>query len=122
MDRLRRRANLLAVLFCLLVVALAIGSPPAARAGVNAWTRSGPEGGTIRALAIDPPPPTTISAGTGGGLYKSYAGGAGWTRTGAASPGSIPVSASAIDPTATATLYAGTVGGVFKSTDGGLSW
>src|SRR3989449_3553889 len=71
------------------------------------------------ALAIDPLTPTTLYAGTSGGVFKSTDGGASWSASGL-----INVSALAIDPLTPTTLYAGTsvFGGVFKSTDGGVSW
>src|SRR5439155_25034317 len=51
-----------------------------AHAEINVWASNGPEGGGIRALAIDPRVPATLYAGTdGGGMFKSTNGGAGWT-------------------------------------------
>jgi photosystem II stability/assembly factor-like uncharacterized protein len=74
------------------------------------------------ALAIDPLTPTTLYAGTSGGVFKSTDGGASWSASGL-----INVAALAIDPLTPTTLYAGTsnvgvFGGVFKSADGGVSW
>jgi hypothetical protein len=74
------------------------------------------------ALAIDPLTPTTLYAGTSGGVFKSTNGGASWSASGL-----INVSALAIDPLTPTTLYAatstsGVFGGVYKSTDGGVSW
>src|SRR3989442_1318092 len=74
------------------------------------------------ALAIDPLTPTTLYAGTSGGVFKSTDGGASWSASGL-----INVSALAIDPLTPTTLYAGTsnvgvFGGVFTSTDGVVSW
>jgi hypothetical protein len=41
------------------------------------WTSIGPDGGQIRALAIDPTAPSTLYAGTqGGGVFRSLDGGA----------------------------------------------
>src|SRR5438105_1975446 len=48
-------------------------------AGLNQWTSNGPEGGDVRALAIDPQTPTTLYAGTLNGVFKSTDGGASWT-------------------------------------------
>ncbi|MBI4699381.1 MAG: hypothetical protein HY758_10900, partial [Nitrospirae bacterium] len=39
------------------------------------WTNIGPDGGDVRALAIDPVNTSTIYAGTYGGVYKSTDGG-----------------------------------------------
>src|SRR5256885_4500564 len=72
--------------------------------------------------SIDPETPTTLYAGTYGGVFKSTDGGGSWS---AANVGlsATSVLALAIDPQASITLYAGTSGGgVFKSSDGGGSW
>jgi len=54
------------VLACLLGFSFA----GVAEAGRNVWTTGGPEGGDIRALAVDPVTPTTLYAGTfGGGVF-----------------------------------------------------
>jgi len=88
---------------------------------------------TVHTLVIDPVTPTTLYAGTNGGVFKSVDGGTTWV----ASSGNLPtnitnstVNALVIDPVTPTTLYAGTdvnVGvdpysGVFKSTDGGVTW
>ena len=39
------------------------------RAGINVWTSIGPEGGQVFALAIDPQNPSTVYAGTAGGVF-----------------------------------------------------
>jgi photosystem II stability/assembly factor-like uncharacterized protein len=79
------------------------------------WTRIGPEGGAIVALAIDPQTPTTLYAGTYDGVFQSTDGGASWS---AANNGltNTDVQALAIDPQTPTTLYAVTWGGgVFKT-------
>ena len=44
--------------------------------GTDVWTSIGPEGGCIRALAIDPATPNTLYAGTwGGGVFSIQQGG-----------------------------------------------
>jgi len=58
---------------------LLIASAPTARAGVNVWTTHGPYGASVSALAIDSTTPTTLSAGTGAGVYKSTNGGSSWS-------------------------------------------
>jgi uncharacterized repeat protein (TIGR01451 family) len=45
-------------------------------AGINVWTSNGPEGGSINARVVDPATPTTLYAGTYGGVFKSTNGGA----------------------------------------------
>lgn len=110
------------------------------------WTSSGPEGGTITALAVDPQASTTLYVGTRvGGAYKSVDGGESWQAindgladvrirrgnpTAPTAPvidndalGHLHVTALTIDPHAPTTLYAATLAGnVFKSTNGGRSW
>src|SRR6266849_7519246 len=100
-----------------------VGLLPVGRvqAGLNEWTSGGPEGGSIRVLVVDPQTPTTLYAGTPGGVFKSANGGESWNpvNTGLSSSS---VRALAIDPLTPATLYAGTSGGVFRSANGGGSW
>jgi photosystem II stability/assembly factor-like uncharacterized protein len=94
-----------------------------ADAGVNHWTNTGPEGGIIYALAIDPQTPTTVYAGTyEGGVYKSTNGGGDWTSINTGLTGNY-ICALAIDPQTPTTVYVGSgSGGVFKSTNGGENW
>ena len=94
-----------------------------ASAGVNVWTTNGPEGGDIRALAIDPSSPATLYAATSsGGVFKSINGGGRWAPMNAGLTNTF-VGSLVIDPSTPRTLYAGTTeGGVFKSTNGGESW
>ncbi len=81
----------------------------------------------VLSLAIDPATPSTVYAGTGGGVFKTTNGGASWA---AANTGlttnpivfSLEVNSLAIDPATPSTVYAGTVGGVFKTTNGGANW
>ena len=84
---------------------------------------------SVLALALDPTTPTTVYAGTEGGVFKSTDGGGSWNAVNTGMTcGSAPiificsVAALALDPTTPTTLYAGTLGGVFKTTDGGASW
>ena len=62
----------------------------------------------VYALAIDPATPSTLYAGTDGGVFKSTNGGAAWSafNTGLTNP---YVHALAIDPATPGTLYAGTI-------------
>src|SRR5438094_461849 len=109
-----------------------LGGLSRAEAGVDVWTATGPYGGTVQSLAIDPQNPTTLYASVEGvavngvptvdGVLKSTDGGANWSavNTGLSI---LSVVSLTIDPQAPTTLYAGTAGsGVFKSTDGGGTW
>ena len=86
------------------------------------WALRGPEGGDVRAFAVDPVTPGTVYAGSfGGGVFKSQDGGAKWraVNTGLTNRS---VLALAIDPATPSTVYAGTSWGAFKSDDGGDCW
>jgi photosystem II stability/assembly factor-like uncharacterized protein len=117
-SRVRSR-RLLGIAVMLLV--LAIHSP--AGAGMGQWTSTGPFGGLVNVLAVDPQTPTNVYAAAPGGIFKSVDGGMTWAR---ATNGitDLTIDALVIDPKTPTTLYAGaeTGGGVFKSTDGANSW
>ena len=88
------------------------------RAGTNAWTSIGPQGGVIAALSIDPHNPRTLYAATDyGGAFKSLDGGASWKKFDG--PNELLV----FDPQDPNTIYAiNSMKGIVKSTDGGASW
>jgi photosystem II stability/assembly factor-like uncharacterized protein len=104
----------------LLVGALLLGPPTAALA--QPWTSLGPEGGTVRSLAIDPADSATVYAGTeGGGVFKSTNAGVTWSPANGGLSGAT-VYAILLDPVTPGLLYAGGSRGVFKSTDHGTTW
>ena len=79
-----------------------------------------PDYANVLALAIDPTTPTTLYAGTYGGVFRSLNGGSSWQATGLTN---TDVHALAINPTTPTTLYAGTWDrGVLRSLNGGSSW
>jgi photosystem II stability/assembly factor-like uncharacterized protein len=81
---------------------------------------SGPFGGTVIDLELDPITPTTLYAATNVGLFKSIDNGDSWQVTGL---DSRPVFSVAVDPVNPNAVYAGTAGdGVLRSGDGGLTW
>jgi photosystem II stability/assembly factor-like uncharacterized protein len=90
------------------------------------WSLLGPDGGTVRALAVDPGTPRVVYAGTlGEGVFKSTDGGATWSRSGSGLPKSEVngVNAFAFDARRHTIVYAAVSGhGVYKSTNGGASW
>jgi len=102
----------------LLVVVLWASSASRVHAGTNVWTSSGPGGGTILVLAIDPVTPTTLYAGTErNGVFKSTDGARSWSAANAGLPTSTSGIILALDPGTPTTLYAGTDGsGVFAIT------
>jgi CARDB len=86
------------------------------------WQSVGPYGGDVTAMAIDPTAPTTLYAGTRGGVFKSTDGGASWAPMNVGLS-HLGIAALAINPTTPTTLYAGTLnGGVFMSSDGAANW
>jgi hypothetical protein len=107
--------------FCLM--ALIFG--PRILAAEQAWSSCrGPEGGSIRALVLDPQNPSIVYAGTElGGVYKSVDGCASWNPANSGLAYQSYILALTIDPKNPSTLYAGNYdGGVSKSTDGAGSW
>ncbi len=98
----RRWAFLLSALCCLLQARVA---------SAQAWNSTGPEGGPMQALAIDPTTPTRVYAGFGGGgVFGSADGGASWRPLNAGLTNTAVFSLT-IDPANPTTLYAGTMRG-----------
>jgi len=103
--------------------AVLVSSGQVAQAGINVWTSQGPTGGLAPALAIDPLSPSTIYAGTYGGVFKSTDGGGTWRPASSGLHEVLALQGLAIDSGTPRTLYAGTEdGGVFKSTDAASTW
>ncbi len=75
---------------------------------------------TVRALAADAAPPTTLYAGTSGaGMYRSQNAGASWT---AASTGIPTRTILSVAVAGGGVVYTGTDTGVFRSADFGSTW
>ena len=94
---------------------LLLATPCPARAGIGVWTiESGPAGGNMSALAIDPAMPATLYAGAlnGGGVLKSTDGAAHWASINTGLTNFDFGTTLAIDPKVPATLYAGTAAAV----------
>ncbi len=92
-------------------------SGPAA-AGTDGWTRGGPWGGEISALAADPGAAGVVYAGAGRALFRSPDGGASWERT--ATFSDVPLTV-AVDRDHV--IYAGvSYAGIRRSVDGGANW
>jgi photosystem II stability/assembly factor-like uncharacterized protein len=90
-------------------------------AGVGQWTSHGPEGTIQASLAVNPQNPSTVYAGTSGGVFRSTDRGGHWTWS-SAGLGGLGAGAIAIDPAEPATAYVATAADVFKTTDGGRQW
>src|SRR5438046_5566529 len=90
-----------------------LGGLSRAEAGVDVWTTNGPEGGSIRALALDPQSAATLYVAAQGDrvssdLYKSTHGGSSWQAIARRLPRHY--GALAINPQTTTTVYAGPLG------------
>ena len=112
-----------------LLVGIAVTAAGMLLAGDNAWTSIGPEGGAIRAVAIDPQNLNTIYAaaytGSSGAVFKTTDGGRTWVNTGPFPCCSAVTTVNILvtDTQQVGTVYAGTqYGGVFKTTDGAATW
>jgi photosystem II stability/assembly factor-like uncharacterized protein len=101
------------------VCVLVLLHPRPMLAAVEGWTGSGPSGGRVQALAIDPSAPGILYAGGRHGLFKSVNGGATWTRSDATLPNRA-ISAILVLPSGA--VYAGTEFGLYSSLDGGATW
>jgi len=91
----------------------------AAWADLGAWSPLGPEGGKIRAVAVDSTDENVLYAG-GGALFRSTDGGSSWSFA------NLPVGPFTLVRTIVSRSGAVFVGtqsnGAWKSTDGGRSW
>ena len=92
------------------------------------WEITGPMGGDVRSLAIDPRDPQHLYFGTiDGQLYVSRDGAARWARVANFNRAGLYIDSLLIDPRDSNTLYVGAhrhkePGGFFKTTDGGQTW
>jgi len=129
-NRRRLTASVAAVVIVALLAGAVLLRQPqlgTVRAGDNAWTRIGPWGGVVGAVAVSPAYATdhTLFAGTrGGGIFVSTDGGALWQPSSVGLPYTEIVSL-AISPSYASdrTVFAGTSdAGCFKSTDAGSTW
>ncbi len=96
--------------------------PLPAQAATGSWTSTGPYGGIVQTLVVDPKTPATLyAASAGGGVFKSIDRGANWApaTTGLTDP---TVYTLVIDPANSSKLYAGCGTGLFKSIDGAALW
>jgi hypothetical protein len=87
--------------------------------GGTTWTKlaAGTFADPILDLAVDPALPTTIYAGTAGGLFRSETAGASWIRLAEFAAGCIY-----IDPARTSSLTVAGADGVYASADRGSNW
>src|ERR1041384_3492097 len=109
----------------------AVSAAPTAIDGVpysSGWRITGPTGGDVRALVVDPNDPDRFYFGTlDGQIYTSADGGKHWQLLYNFGKPRIFVDNIIVDPRNSKVLYVGAhrhnqPGGFFKSTDGGLTW
>ena len=94
----------------------------------NDWRTTGPQGGDVRALVVDPNNPDRFYFGTlDGQIYTSADGGKQWQLLYNFGKPRMFVDEIIVDPRNSKVLYVGAhrhnqPGGFFKSTDGGTTW
>jgi photosystem II stability/assembly factor-like uncharacterized protein len=112
------------LVLAILLTATARAQSPASSDVPGRWTRIGPDGGLVTALAAAPSRPSTVYAGLGGygSVYRSTDSGVSWTFAGAGLGQRLVIAALAVDAAQPDTVYAATESGLFKSTNGGVSW
>ncbi|HYE13057.1 MAG TPA: YCF48-related protein [Pyrinomonadaceae bacterium] len=92
------------------------------------WDVTGPMGGDVRSLVIDPQDPNRLYFGTiDGQIYTSSDGGASWSRLGGFNRPGLLIDNLIVDPENSRVIYAAAhrhkePGGFFKTTDGGQTW
>jgi len=93
------------------------GAEVCSYAGVDEWTRLGPQGGHIQAISMDPHNPGTLYAETNIAPFKTSDAGGTWVKS------NLPNQPLVFDPQDPNTIYTfSQTAGVSKSTDGGKSW
>jgi photosystem II stability/assembly factor-like uncharacterized protein len=92
------------------------------------WAVTGPMGGDVRSLVIDPQDPRRLYFGTiDGQIYTSSDGGESWARLGGFSRPGLLIDHIIVDPRDSKSIYVAAhrhkePGGFFKSEDGGATW
>ncbi|HEY0407708.1 MAG TPA: YCF48-related protein [Pyrinomonadaceae bacterium] len=104
------------------------GETPEAAQYAMDWRVTGPTGGDVRALVVDPNDPQRFYFGTlDGQLYTSTDGGQQWRLLSNFNRPKLFMDHIIVDPRDSRTIYVAThrhkeAGGFFKSTDGGATW
>ena len=131
---MKRIATLLPLVIALLALfaftasAFADGDPSDPALYSNDWRTTGPQGGDVRALVVDPQNPDRFYFGTlDGQIYTSDDGGKQWRLLYNFGKPRLFVDEIIVDPRNSKVLYVGAhrhnlPGGFFKSTDGGATW
>ena len=118
-----------ALLFASRGTSAAPGSESAAGAAyASDWRPTGPSGGDVRALEVDPNDPNRLYFGTlDGQIYTSTDAGRSWRLLANLNRPRLFVDHILVDPRNSKMIYVAThrhkePGGFFRSTDGGLTW
>jgi len=131
---MKRIATLLPLVIALLALftftasAFADGDPSDPAVYSNDWRTTGPQGGDVRALVVDPQNPDRFYFGTlDGQIYTSADAGKQWQLLYNFGKPRLFVDNIIVDPRNSRVLYVGAhrhnlPGGFFKSTDGGATW
>jgi photosystem II stability/assembly factor-like uncharacterized protein len=138
MTRLMKRLFLILTLYALVTPVLAPRSIAQAAASASEtpesaqyamdWRVSGPTGGDVRALVVDPSDPQRFYFGTlDGQIYTSTDGGQQWRLLSNFNRPKLFMDHIIVDPRDSRVIYVAThrhkeAGGFFKSTDGGATW
>jgi photosystem II stability/assembly factor-like uncharacterized protein len=107
---------------------LAADNSDAAGQRILSWQVTGPLGGDVRSLVVDPQDPQRLYFGTiDGQLYTTTDGGSSWSRLEGFNRPGLLIDNIIIDPRDSKTLYVAAqrhkeAGGFFKTTDGGKTW
>jgi photosystem II stability/assembly factor-like uncharacterized protein len=131
---MKRIATLLPLVIALLAVftftasVFADGDPSDPALYSNDWRTTGPQGGDVRALVVDPQNPDRFYFGTlDGQIYTSADGGKHWQLLYNFGKPRLFIDNIIVDPRNSRVLYVGAhrhnlPGGFFKSSDGGATW
>ena len=131
MKRMTSRVLFTVLILPFLTCGQFLGVPQAAAEGPaysTSWRITGPTGGDVRALVVDPSDPERFYFGTlDGQLYASTDAGRNWRLLKNFNRPHLFVDHIIVDPRDSNVLYVAThrhkdAGGFFKSADGGLTW
>lgn len=108
----------------LVLLSVAGAAAPAGSAPERlAWTATGPDGGGVTYLEIDPRSPSTLYVGTTlAGVFRSTNAGRTWERRSNGLPPNAGVGPLELAPSDPSRLYAAVGNGFYTSTDAGATW
>src|SRR5947209_17583074 len=136
MNRMFKKIHAALLLFALLASLASVGlaavagdnGPDSSASHILSWEVTGPLGGDVRSLVVDPQDPQRLYFGTiDGQLYANADGGTSWSRLEGFNRPGLLIDNIIIDPRDSKTIYVAgqrhkEAGGIFKTTDGGKTW